>query len=212
MRLTYSPYTPLASTWPATGRGILASFDDQCVVVYQAYRPEIGRYAAEHGRFGGAFSFTRMSWVKPNFLWMMYRCGWATKPDQETVLAVHLRRDFFELLLGATAPTSWDAHTYDSRADWQDALARTDVQVQWDPDHDPAGRPLERRAIQLGLRREVLRVYGHEAIAEIDDITEFVVEQREAARAGDWDSLLVPAERPFPVADADAARRLRLDW
>ena len=29
-----------------------------------------------------------MSWIKPNFLWKMYRCGWATKEGQEIVLAV----------------------------------------------------------------------------------------------------------------------------
>jgi hypothetical protein len=38
------------------------------VVVYQAYRPEIGHFAAQHGYFGGSFSLDRMSWIKPNFL------------------------------------------------------------------------------------------------------------------------------------------------
>ncbi|MFT5999906.1 MAG: hypothetical protein ACI81P_002365 [Neolewinella sp.] len=37
-----------------------------------------------HQQLGGpAFSYQRMSWIKPNFLWMMYRCGWAKKQDQE---------------------------------------------------------------------------------------------------------------------------------
>ena len=65
--------------WPKEGRHILAQFDDDTVIVYQAYRPSIGRYAAEHGAFGGDFSYSRMSWVKPNFLWMMYRSGWGTQ-------------------------------------------------------------------------------------------------------------------------------------
>lgn len=47
--------------WPHTGRHIPAHFDDETVVVYQAYRPEIGHYAAKHGCFGGAFSLSRMS-------------------------------------------------------------------------------------------------------------------------------------------------------
>ena len=53
------------------------------VIVYQAYRPSIGTYAVEHGHFGGEFSYSRMSWIKTNFLWMMYRSGWGTKPGQE---------------------------------------------------------------------------------------------------------------------------------
>jgi len=27
-----------------------------------------------------------MSWIKPNFLWMMYRCGWGTKEGQQVTL------------------------------------------------------------------------------------------------------------------------------
>jgi hypothetical protein len=46
------------------------------IVVYQAYRPQIGRFAAPRGSFGGShFSLGLMSWIKPNFLWMMYRSG-----------------------------------------------------------------------------------------------------------------------------------------
>jgi hypothetical protein len=42
-----------ARRWPASGRQILAQFDDDSVVVYQAYRPEIVCFAAERGYFGG---------------------------------------------------------------------------------------------------------------------------------------------------------------
>lgn len=69
-------YRDQAAIWPKAGRHVLARFDADTVVVYQAYRPAIGRYAVEHGHFGGDFSFSRMSWVKPNFLWMMFRSGW----------------------------------------------------------------------------------------------------------------------------------------
>lgn len=67
----------------ARGRRLLAQFTDRTVVVYQAYKPELGEFAAEHNYFGGGFSFQRTSWIKPNFTWMMYRCGWASKKDQE---------------------------------------------------------------------------------------------------------------------------------
>lgn len=51
-------------------------------------------------RFGGEnFSFSRMSWIKTNFLWMMYRCGWASKHGQERVLAVRILRKGFDEIL-----------------------------------------------------------------------------------------------------------------
>jgi hypothetical protein len=31
-------------------------------------------------------------------------------------------------------------------------VARSEVRLQWNPDHDPTGNKLERRALQLGLR------------------------------------------------------------
>ena len=46
----------------------LVAYDDETIVVYQAYRPDIAAYAVEHEQFGGPWSFGRMSWIKPNFL------------------------------------------------------------------------------------------------------------------------------------------------
>lgn len=40
-----------------------------------------------------------MSWIKTNFLWMMYRCGWCTKKNQERVLAVRITREGFDTIL-----------------------------------------------------------------------------------------------------------------
>lgn len=67
----------------AAGRCLLAQFTDREVIVYQAYKPSLGTFAVEHNYFGGGFSFTRTSWIKPNFTWMMHRSGWASKRDQE---------------------------------------------------------------------------------------------------------------------------------
>src|SRR5262245_57165018 len=100
MRLHTEAHAVQKARWPARGRHIMAQFDDETVVVYQAYRPEIGHWAAKHGHFGGPhFSLSRMSWVKPNFLWMMYRCGWASTESQEVVLAVWLKRSAFDEIL-----------------------------------------------------------------------------------------------------------------
>src|SRR6516164_7944213 len=124
--------------------------------MYQTYRPEIGRFASRHGYFGGAFSLNRMSWIKPNFLWMMYRSGWASKEGQEVVLAVRLRRTAFDEILRLAVHSTFLPEVYESEGLWKEAVARSDVRLQFDPDHSPSGAPIERRAIQLGLRGEVL--------------------------------------------------------
>jgi hypothetical protein len=183
--------------WPASGRHVLAQYDDDSVVVYQAYRPSIGRFAAEHGFFGGEFSLGRMSWIKPNFLWMMYRCGWATKPDQEVVLAVWLARAAFDEILSLAVPSS-QTDRYPDRAAWQADVERSDVRLQWDPDHDPHGRPLERRAVQLGLRGETLARYAKDWVRRIEDITPFVREQHARLQAGGVGDLITPSERVYP--------------
>jgi hypothetical protein len=205
--LTLAPYLEQRATWPAAGRHILAQYDDASVVVYQAYRPEIGRYTAEHGRFGGGWSRERMSWIKPNFLWMMYRCGWATKPGQEVVLALRLARAGFDEILASAVPSSHDPHNYPSQSEWQRAVQRSDVRLQWDPDHAPGGQPEARRAVQLGLRGEALRRFADEWLLGVADITPLVAAQRPHARAP-YTDLQTPAERVYPVADPATARRL----
>jgi hypothetical protein len=208
--LSLESYLSQRTIWPASGRHILAQFDAHTVVVYQAFRPEIAREAVLLGRFGGAFSRSRMSWIKPNFLWMMYRCGWATKPDQEHVLAVRLRRDFFERVLAAAVASTFQAELFPSRDAWQGAVRASDVRLQWDPDHGPSGAPQDRRAIQLGLRGSLLVEYADRAIVDLADITEFVAAQRDHARSP-YSSLQTPAERVFVPASRAAAAAVGLD-
>src|SRR5206468_12410926 len=125
MTLDTELYSAQAARWPKSGRHILAQFDDESVVVYQAYRPVIGRVAAEHGYFGGEFSLSRMSWIKPNFVWMMYRSGWGTKEGQEVTLAVRLRRAAFDQILAAAVHASFVPEIYGERSAWSEAVARS---------------------------------------------------------------------------------------
>jgi hypothetical protein len=209
--LTLERYRDQQPRWPAEGRHILAQYDETSVVVHQAYRPAIGHYAARHGRFGGEFSLDRMSWIKPNFLWMMYRSGWGTKDGQEVTLAIWLRRAAFEEILRQAVPSSYAPEVYPSHDDWQAAVAGSAVRLQWDPDHDPHGRPLARRAIQLGLRGDALARYAGEWLLRIEDISPLVAQQRKIVRAGDLNALLTPREAVYSIADAEVARRLGID-
>jgi hypothetical protein len=211
MHLVTEPYLEQRQRWPGRGRHIVAQFDDESVVVYQAYRPEIGRFAAEHGLFGGAFSLDRMSWIKPNFLWMMYRSGWGTKKGQEITLAIWLRRSAFDTLLKQAVHSTFVAEVYESQEQWKRAVAQSSVRLQWDPDHDPSGAKVERRAIQLGLRDDALARYAREWIVRIEDISAFVEQQRPHAHPAHYERLMVPREQVYPVEDPEVPTRLGVD-
>jgi hypothetical protein len=204
--MKFEHYTDQIGQWPQDGRHLLAQYDDGNIVVYQAYRPSIAEYAVRHQRFGGDFSFSRMSWIKPNFLWMMFRAGWATKEGQERILAVSIRRTFFERILERAVASSFAASGYGAEAEWKRAIETSDVRLQWDPDHDPFGQPVARRAVQLGLRGEALAEYGTAAITGIEDMTDFVREQH-ANVVGDCQALITPRERVYVPGDV-AARNL----
>ena len=165
MHLQTEIYNAQRKRWPASGRHILAQFDDESIIVYQAYNPTIGLFAAQHQYFGGEFSYSRMSWIKTNFLWMMYRSGWGTKPNQEITLAIRLKREFFDRIFAQAVVSSFAASDYTTEDEWKTAVAKSNVRLQWDPDHSPTGAKLERKAVQLGLRRAVLQEYGREAIS-----------------------------------------------
>jgi len=208
-RLRLEPYVDQRPLWPAAGRHILAQYDDEAIVVYQAYRPAIGLHTAAHGRFGGGWSRDRMSWIKPGFLWMMYRSGWATKEGQEVVLALWLRRDGFDELLASAVPSAHDPVRFPSEADWKRAVKHSDVRLQWDPDHAPGGTPETRRAVQLGLRGEALRRFADDWLLAVEDITPIVRAQHPHAQ-NPYRELLTPSERPYPVTDPTARAALGL--
>ncbi|MFQ5342024.1 MAG: DUF4291 domain-containing protein [Anaerolineae bacterium] len=210
MSIQTARYLDQKATWPASGRHILAQYDHSSIIVYQAYRPAIGRYAVRHQRFGGDFSYNRMSWIKPNFLWMMYRSGWGTKSGQEITLAIRLKLDFFESILAEAVPSTYDPDSYPDKEAWMSSVARSSVRLQWDPDHDPSGARERRRAVQLGLRGAVLREYGQSAIVEIIDLTEFVESQRVHVESGDYKQLILPREQVYIPSDPVVAARLKL--
>ena len=210
MKLPTEPYLQQEKEWPVDGRHILAHFDETSIVVYQAFRPGIGSYAARHGYFGGDFRLNRMSWFKPNFLWMMYRSGWGTKENQEVTLAVRIKIAFFEDVLEQAVASTYGASGYTEREEWKQAVENSSVRLQWDPDHAPSGAPVERRAIQLGLRDQALKEYAREAILEIEDISQFVEEQRPNAAPERYENLLTPAERIYLPSKPELAAKLKL--
>jgi hypothetical protein len=180
-------------------RQIRALYNDDTVTVCQAYAPEIAEAAVAGGRFAAGFKRDRMTWIKPSFLWMMYRCAWAGKPGQERVLAVRIRRDGFAWALVNSALSSYEPGVHTDRAQWKRSL-RAPVRIQWDPERDLHLRPLPYRAIQIGLSGEAVRRYVDEWIVGIDDITATCIEIHDLVKAGDLAAAAgrLPAERPYP--------------
>ena len=189
-----------SARWPVQGEHVLAHFDAGSIVVYQAYRPSTGRYAIEHGQLGGPdFSFNRMSWIKPNFLWMMHRSGWGTKPGQEVTLGLRVRRAFFDRLLRDAVESSFNPARHASPDDWKAAVEASDVRLQWDPDHAPDGAKLARRAVQLGLRGGALKALATIELLEVVDMSPFVEAQRVHLSVGaPWTGLRTPVEHVYP--------------
>ena len=75
----------------------------------------------------------------------------------------------------------------------------------------PEWNTVERRALQLGLRRKALEEYGRCEVVEVIVVSEFVAEQREALRSGGKAALTVPVEEVYRPADPAVAQRLGLE-
>ncbi|MFF1741547.1 DUF4291 domain-containing protein [Streptomyces mirabilis] len=184
-------------------RGIRAAYAESTITVYQAYSPEIGLPALRQGRFPAAWKRDRMTWIKPSFLWMMYRCGWATKAGQETVLAVEITRDGFEWALRHACLSSYVRGLHPDRGTWQRQLKRAPARVQWDPERDLHLRPLTYRSLQLGLSGEAVGRYADEWTVATSDVTPLAREIHELVSRSELDAAaaLLPQERPYPTGD-----------
>lgn len=203
MKLKLESYIAQLERWPKTGNHILAQFDDDTVVVYQAYKPTIGEFAADHGYFGGSYSLDRMSWIKTNFLWMMYRSNWGTSFNQEVVLAIWLKRSAFEQILSEAVHSSFNAAQYGTQEQWGAEMQRSNVRLQWDPDHNPYGQKQERRAVQLGMKGSTLQRFAREWIVRIENISAFVATQRAHVEKKQLQNLVTPQEHVYDVKRSD---------
>lgn len=132
-------------------RQVRAMFDAQTIVVYQAFSDAMADAALAAGTFVEPFSMNRMTWIKPSFLWMMYRSGWATKPGQERVLAIRMRRSGFEEALAESCLSQFDPVVHPDREAWRRTLSTCPVSVQWDPERTMDGQALAQRSLQIGL-------------------------------------------------------------
>lgn len=198
MNFKTTRYADYEKNLPQVGKHILAQQTDELILVYQAYRPSIAKYAIEHQVFGGPdYSYNRMSWIKPNFLWMMYRSAWAASPGQEMILGIWIKKSDFNIILENSAFTSYAQTSNMSHEKWKTSLQDLEIRLQWDPDHFPNGEKHTRKAIQLGIKGNLLKQFGKEMIVEIIDLTNFVNGQRVHAMNQPYNNLVVAKETVY---------------
>lgn len=192
---------------------IRADYDRASIVVYQAYSPAIAAAALEAQRFVPPFSFNRMTWIKPSFLWLMHRSNWGPKkkPGQERTLAVRISREGWEEALSLAVHTSPVSSVYPDSDTWRAIFRQARVHVQWDPERSLRGAALPYRSIQIGVSRQLIRRFAEDWIVRIEDLSPLVVKIRNLLRSRQAEQArrFPPPERVYPVP-ADLARRLQI--
>lgn len=192
-------------------RQIRADFNRDTITIYQAYPPAIADAALTNGRFVPPFSFRRMTWIKPSFLWLMHRSNWGQKSGQERVLAVRITRSGWERALSLAVLTSFEPALFTTPDEWAVQFAAANVHLQWDPERSLRGAGLPQFSVQVGLSRHVIGEYVEDWVVGIEDYTPRVrkiyglLQAGEAAKA----KRHLPPERVYPV-EGEIRRRLWL--
>jgi len=205
-------YTIYQEQAPQSGHHILAHQTEDEILVYQAYNDNIANFAIENQCLGGShFKYSRMSWIKPNFLWMMFRCGWCEKINQERVLGIWIKKASFDKILSNAVYSSFQESIYNNHENWKEELSNRNVRLQWDPDHDAFGKKLDRRAVQLGLKDDILLEFGGNMITKIIDMTDLIKNQKKKIDNGLIDEVLVPKEWAYTISNVELKKKLKID-
>jgi len=181
---------------------IRALYDANTIRVYQAFSDSIADSSLPHNTFvSPPFKMERMTWIKPSFLWMMYRSGWGMKDaGQKRILAIDITRDGFDWAL-AHACLSHSNQTMGEN-EWRELKNRSPVRVQWDPERDLLLQPLPYRAIQIGLSREAVELYVNKWIHRITDVTPVAHAIHDLVKLGRLDEARdrLPIEQQYPIS------------
>lgn len=182
---------------------IRAYYTDEFIRVYQAFSDEIAESALEKKTFvSPPFSMSRMTWIKPSFLWMMYRSGWAKKDSrQKRILAIDISHTGFREILKSGVLSSHGESIHNSLDSWRTGIKKSDVIIQWDPERDLYLNRLNYRTIQIGLRNQAVEDYCKKWITNISDVTSLVENIKGCIDAGDIHLAisLLPQERPYKI-------------
>ncbi len=183
-------------------RAIRAYYTDDFIRVYQAYNKDIADSAVAHQKFiTPPFKLARTTWIKPSFFWMMYRCGWGYKENQERILAIDITHEGFLWALQNSCLSHYEDHFYRNIQDWERIKSISPVVIQWDPERDMLLNKLDYRSIQIGLTPVAAQLYVNSWIVKITDITmsaqkiKTLIDEKKLAEAFE----LLPSEKEYAV-------------
>lgn len=180
---------------------IYATYDDEGLFVYQAFKPKTVANAVARGTFGTGFNTNRLTWIKPSFAWILQRTQYATKHRMNAIARIKLSHEGWLQILNQSIPTQYDANRYTTEESWQKALENAPVIHQWDPERDLAGKKLDRAAIQVGMRNEALSLsYVNEWIIGIEDVTDLAREIGKLSRLNNSTLPEVPEEQVYTTS------------
>lgn len=199
------------------GKYITASYDcsNNYIIVYQAFNKNIANYAVKHQSFDACPGYNprRMTWIKTNFLWMMYRSAWGSKDgNQSNTLAIYLdlQNIFIDELLANCVNSKYkESLPYCANEHRKKIRNESRIVLQWDPHHLPNGNKImeQKRAIQLGMKGEYANIF-RKHIIRIEDISEFVEEQN-MRRINDQ-PFQIPLECVLDIENEQISRNLMI--
>lgn len=188
---------------------IRALYDEDTITVYQAYNKTIALHAISAQTFVcPPFKKERMTWIKPSFLWMMYRSGWGAKESQEYILAIKIKREGFDWALDNSCLSHHDNSIHVTSDEWKKKLQTSPVRIQWDPERNIYLQPLSHRAIQIGLSGIAVEKYISDWIVKIEDVTAYSQNIHQLIKAGKIDQAkeLLPDEKVYALPDDIAVK------
>lgn len=188
---------------------IRADYDKDTIVIYQAYAPAIAESALKKQRFVAPFSFNRMTWIKPSFLWLMHRSNWGQKRGQQRTLAVRITRTGWDKALSLGVLTHPERAVFPNPLQWQTQFQKAMVHIQWDTERSLRGAALNYDSIQVGISRHLIDEFVDDWIVSIKDLSPMVRKIRQFIKSGKGKKAkrLLPPEKVYPV-DPQIGKRI----
>ncbi|HAS44620.1 MAG TPA: DUF4291 domain-containing protein [Microscillaceae bacterium] len=180
---------------------IRADYNRETITVYQAYGKNIALPAIKNQKFESPFSFKRMTWIKPSYLWLMERSNWGQKSNQEYILGIKISRTHWEWALSLGILTHPDQAIYASGWEWEQLFEKARVHIQWDPERNINGGKTQVRSIQVGIGRQLIEEYNEAWITEIVDLTPLTKKIYALRKQGKYKEAkrLLPPEKIYPL-------------
>lgn len=150
---------------------IRALYNDKSIAVYSAFSDSIADVAIQNQKLLPPFTYSRMTWIKPSFLWMMYRSDWGNRAAMNRILRIWINRKDWDSALKEAILTTPESHVYKSHKDWRVRLEKARIRVQWDPERDIENKRLEFKSVQVGVTEKLSEVYAKKWISKIEDVT-----------------------------------------